>query len=128
MRTAMTAALLALPLPALAQGVPHSCRLVQQCSGSDCRDNPGVTLMFQATADGLISWDQSLPETRVELTALPGAGIPAWVGRAPELDGTVLMSLPEPGTLRVAIHSARAPGIVTATGECRADAPPPLSK
>lgn len=125
MRALLTALAFALPLPALAQ-VPHSCRLVQQCLGGECRDNPGITLMFEATPSGIISWDSSVPRSRIELTLLPGTGMPAWAGRAPDRGGTVLVTLPAPGRMLIAIHSETE--TLTATGDCTTAAPPPLSK
>lgn len=129
-RAAFAVTLLALPvlaLPALAQ-VPHSCRLVQQCSGTQCNDNPGVTLMFEATPTGLISWDAAVAGTRVELTDVPGGGLTAWAGRAEGVGASVLMTVTGPDRIALSMHMGGTTPPLTALGECNATAPAPLSK
>lgn len=125
-RSLLIAAALALPLPALAQTVPSSCTVTRQCVGTDCTDNPGVTLNFQATAQGIETWDVSVPNTRISLTAIPGSGPTAWSGRAPNLSASVLITQTTDTQMVVTMHSARpeAP-IFSATLGCGAPPAPP---
>lgn len=128
MRPALLLALLC-PLPALAQSLPQTCTVSQQCMGGECTANPGVTLHLEPTATGIVSWDAAVPHERVELTTLPGAGAPAWSGRAPAIDATVLMTQVSATRIQVVMHSLR-PGqaLLTADLDCGAAPPPAPSK
>lgn len=129
MHMALALLALALPAPLLAQGFPPQCIVTRQCQGDDCTDNPGVTLAFETTATGLVSWDVEVPHERIALTALPGAGPASWTGRAPDLNAAILMTRIAPDRLVMSMHSDLSPEpFFTARLTCAAVQPPPLTK
>lgn len=125
MRLALFALALALPAPALAQGFPPQCTVALQCEGSDCTENPGVTLIFETTPTGLMTWDVDVPHERIVLTALPGDGPASWTGRAPDLNAAILMTRIGPDSAVLSMHSDTNPEpFFTARLTCAAIQPP----
>lgn len=128
MRLALALLALALPAPLLAQAFPPQCTVTRQCQGDDCTDNPGVTLAFETTATGLVSWDIEVPHERIALTALPGDGPASWTGRAPDLNAAILMTRIAPDQIVMSMHSDFGPEpFFTARLTC-AVVQPPLTK
>ena len=118
-----------LAAPVAAQDSPFRCEIVRECEGETCRDTRGTTLWFEPTETGLIAWDAAVPAERIVLTRIPGEGLSAWSGRAPDIGAVALVSMPAPDQMVITLQGRNGRPVFHAIGECGPERPAaPLSK